>query len=109
MIRKYVAAFDDYIPSNDAQIMAEATIGNCYLLTNNVKDFIIFNFNSNDHRRVDGIKCINEQFKFSKLRNNKVFTPQPITLNSLIKFLRNYIPSKCIAITKNTQNLDLEV
>lgn len=97
MMKKYVACLNQYLPSNDAYIMAEATIGNCYLLTNNSKDFISVGTNVKDHTRLDGIKCINKQFKFHKIRDGKIFIPQPINLTALVKYLKNYNPSKCYA------------
>lgn len=94
MHKKYVAADNEYKPSNDAYIMAEATIGSCYLLTNNSRDFIRYSDNPEEHLRVDGIKIINKQFKFCRLRGNKVFIPQPTTLSHLVKFLKNYTEVK---------------
>lgn len=40
MKKVFSAHFDGYIPTNDCYIMAEATIDNCLLLTDNGKDFI---------------------------------------------------------------------
>lgn len=108
MNKEYIAADDEFKPSNDAFIMAEATIGNCLLLTNNFKHFISFSEAEYDHRRADGIKCINKQFKFDKIKGNKVFTPQPLTLKTLVKFLKAYIPTKTdiAIITEDEHNFN---
>ena len=117
MEKIYVAAIDSYVPSNDCFIMAEATVNECFLLTNNLKDFIFDNKlgDTDNHRRVEGIRIINTQHKYKRiLQDNIYFIPQPVSFSKLIKQLKkkayktlSYTPNSANTKTNNEENIEL--
>ena len=88
----FVAAINQYVPTNDCFIMAQATIEGLPLLTGNGQDFIfnVKNENRNEHDRVKGITRINIINGYSKT-NSKGFevTSAPILIFDLVPILKN--------------------
>lgn len=88
----FVAAINQYVPTNDCFIMAQATIEGLPLLTGNGQDFVfnVKNENKDEHDRVKGIAHINIVNGYSTT-NNKGFevTSAPILIFDLVPLLRN--------------------
>lgn len=86
----YVADIKKYVPTNDAYIMAQATVEDCCLLTGNKQDFI---FNKKDgignRSRLIGICRINEMFGYYETRADGVFMSKPLTLSKMMGLLRS--------------------
>lgn len=81
MIAKYVAEIGKRVPPNDAFIMAEATVENCFVLTFNAKDFTKVKSRQDlGNARSKGIVEINTQAKYSQIIYGyyKV-VPKPVT------------------------------
>lgn len=85
----YMAYANKHVPTNDAYIMAQATVEDCCLLTGNKQDFI---FNKRDgignRSRLIGICHINEMFGYCETRAGGVFMPKPLTLSKIMGLLR---------------------
>lgn len=80
----FIAEVNRHVPTNDAYIMAQATVENCSLVTGNKKDFI-FNDRQNqeNHERRIGICNVNVAMGYYEEKNGKPITPRPITLGYL--------------------------
>lgn len=75
----YSSEVGEFVPSNDAHIMAEATVEGCYFITENKKDFIFDFRNPNMNRdRAIGIATINFQNGFYTSEEGNTIIPKPI-------------------------------
>lgn len=82
----YVELSQAYGPTNDAYIMAQATIAGCAcLLTDNRRDFI-FNDRINKYGsdRKNAIMSINTKNEYGKYLNGKFFVTKPVSILSLM-------------------------
>lgn len=86
MDMKYMAEIGSYCPTNDCYIMAEATVENAILVTNNRKDFIYNkNIPDDESSRLMGIISTNAQFGYV---DESGYSPRPIALHSFGPLLR---------------------
>ncbi len=80
----FIADINRQVPTNDAYIMAQATVENCSLVTGNKKDFIFNNRqNQENNERQLGICTINVAMGYYEKKDDKFVTPRPITLGCL--------------------------
>ncbi len=85
----FVADINKTVPTNDAYIMAQATVEGCCVLTGNRKDFIFDEkADTENHDRLAGICYINILNGYFEENEHGVFTSKPITLSTLAGRLR---------------------
>lgn len=75
---RYVPYFKQYVPCNDAYVMAEATIVNCFLITCNAKDFIYNeHYKERNELRKTGIIAINRNMRYMDKNGS---SPMPVSI-----------------------------
>lgn len=106
----FVADINKYVPTNDCYIMAQATVENCSLLTNNGKDFI-FDKRDEDkynHVRVKGIAEINiKNGYFTETSPGHYVTPKPIMLKTIAASIKYDDSFETVDQTNNYIKADL--
>ena len=93
MQKVYYAIIDSYGPTNDAFIMAEATVENAILLTLNAEHFIfdkrkVGNEKSNDQSRKIGIVQINKNLNYCD--ENQHLTSKPLSMSEFEHIVFKY-------------------
>ena len=85
----FVADIHKVVPTNDAYIMAQATVEQCCLLTGNKRDFIFDEKQGEDNNaRVIGIRRINKEHGYYEENEYGIGVAQPITINKLAGSLK---------------------
>jgi len=98
MEARYFSEVSAYCPTNDCYIMAEATVENACLLTNNAKDFIFnSNFPQDDASRAIGIIEINRAFGYV---DEDDIVPRPFAISMLGPLLK--LPIEQMKLSKSS-------
>lgn len=110
---EYSAKEEERVPSNDAYIMAEATIVGLTLITHNEKDFLFRNISTKDWDRVKLIAKINAErnYLFPSNMSGTALAPQPINLSSFganYKHLKDGDCNRPFVITECNLNQNYE-
>ena len=103
MTMKYLAEVGSCCPTNDCYIMAEATVENAILLTNNSKDFV-FNKKNNedDNSRRLGIININKSFGYV---DDEGLTPCPFSIFTFGPMLKMPTENLRFALAENSSKI----
>ena len=90
---EYSASEEKRVPTNDAYIMAEATIFGLTLITFNGKDFIFIKNNPKSWERLKVITEINKEKKyfFESNISGVMMTPKPTNLSAFIGNYKHYL------------------
>jgi len=85
----YIADVNKYVPTNDAYIMAQATVEGCCVLTGNKKDFIFDKKqNAGNKDRLIGIYRINKLSGYYIKSKDKIITSKPVTIPFVVGSLK---------------------